>query len=120
MAKRKNLFWNSAARVMDLILEDIGKPSIFKDVIGKAKRLCKFFYNHFFMLNLFRQQMRQRELKRHSVTRFVTYFLCLKSFEENKVCLKVMLGSKKWLESNFACSDERMSVMSIITKDDNF
>jgi hypothetical protein len=44
----------------------------------------------------------------------------LESFEENKVCLKVMLGSKKWLESSFARSDKKISVMSIITKDDNF
>jgi Protein of unknown function (DUF 659) len=32
MAKRKKLFWNPcAAHVMDLMLEDIGKLSIFKD-----------------------------------------------------------------------------------------
>jgi hypothetical protein len=31
-----------------------------------------------------------------------------------------MFGSKKWLESSFARSDEGMSVMSIITRDDNF
>jgi Protein of unknown function (DUF 659) len=57
MAKKKKLFWNScAAHVIDLMLEDIGKLSIFRDVIGKAKRLCKFIYNHFLMLNLFRRK----------------------------------------------------------------
>jgi Protein of unknown function (DUF 659) len=56
MAKRKKIFWNPcAAHVMDLMLENISKLSIFKDVIGKAKRMCKFIYNHFWVLNLFRQ-----------------------------------------------------------------
>jgi hypothetical protein len=50
--------------------------------------------------------MGQRELKRPSVMRFATHFLCLESFEKNKVYLKIMFGSKKWLESNFARSDE--------------
>jgi hypothetical protein len=44
----------------------------------------------------------------------------LKSFEKNKVCLKTMFGSKKWLESNFARSDEGITVMIIITRDDSF
>jgi hypothetical protein len=105
---------------MDLMLEDIGKLPIFKDVIGKAKRVCKFIYNHLWVLNLFRQQTGQRELKMSGVTRFTTCFLCLESFEKNKVFLKMMFGSKKWLESNFARSNEGMTVMSIITRDDSF
>jgi Protein of unknown function (DUF 659) len=47
MAKRKKIFWNPfAAHVMNLMLEDIGKLSIFKDAISKKKRVCKFIYNH--------------------------------------------------------------------------
>jgi Protein of unknown function (DUF 659) len=120
MAKRNKLFWNPcAAHEMDLMLEDIGKLSIFKDVIGKAKRVCKFIYNHLWMLNLFRQQTGQRELKKAGCDEIRNMFSMFGKLKK-KVCLKMMFGSKKWLESNFARNDEGMTVMSIIIRDDGF
>jgi Protein of unknown function (DUF 659) len=121
MEKRKKLFWNPcAAHCMDLILEDIGEVQIFRDTIRKAKQVCTFIYNHSWVLNLFRQQKGQRELKRPGITRFATCFLTLESFEKNKIALKSLFGSKKWLESNFTRNYEGKKAEATIIRDDRF
>jgi Protein of unknown function (DUF 659) len=121
MEKRTKLFWNPcAAHVLDLILEDISNIPIFKDCIHKAKQVSNYVYNHAWVLNLFRQQTGQRELKRPGVTRFATCFLSLESFEKNKITLKAMFCCRKWLESTFAGTLEGQRVMDIIIKDGNF
>ncbi|WRX25456.1 protein of unknown function DUF659 - like 3 [Theobroma cacao] len=68
----------------DLILHDIGNLPIFKEIIQKNKQYSK-----------------KKKLKKVGLTRFATFFLTLKSFEDNKFLLQAMLTSQEWANGHF-------------------
>ena len=51
MERHPTIFWTPyAAHCLDLMLEDIGKLQWIKSCVEKAKNICKFVYNHAFVL----------------------------------------------------------------------
>jgi flavoprotein len=47
MEKYNHIFWTPcAAYYIDLILEDIGKDNLIRDIVQKAQTITNFIYNH--------------------------------------------------------------------------
>ena len=74
-------------KIIDLILEDIDKISVFYNTIGKVKKITVFIYRHTWVLNLYRTFSNGRELIRPAVTTFATSYLTLKSILDQKIAL---------------------------------
>ncbi|XP_031254301.1 uncharacterized protein LOC116112286 [Pistacia vera] len=93
--KRRKLFWSPCvAHCLDLILEDIGKITVFYDTIAKAKQVTSFIYRHTWVLNLYRKFSMDKELARPAVTRFATSFLTLSCIMDSKLALSPCLHQK--------------------------
>jgi hypothetical protein len=103
MERHPHLFWTPcAAHCIDLMLEDIGKLPWIKTIIEKGRSVCKFIYNHTWVLNLMRKYTNDKELSRPGVTRFATNFLTLKSLLISKGGLRRMFVSEDWTASSYA------------------
>ncbi|XP_026452896.1 uncharacterized protein LOC113353543 [Papaver somniferum] len=64
-SKYDTFFWVlCVAHVLDLMLEDMEKFPFIKDVIGEARQISKFIYNHGWVLARFRQHSAGRNLLR--------------------------------------------------------
>ena len=80
MKRHPHLYWTPCvAHCIDLMLEDIGKLPWIKTIIEQGRSVCKFIYNHIWVLNGMRKYTNQKELSHPRVTRFATNFLTLKS-----------------------------------------
>ena len=61
--KRTKLFWSPcAAHCLDLILEDIGKISVFYNTIANAKKITTFIYRNTLVINLYRKYSKGKVL----------------------------------------------------------
>jgi hypothetical protein len=102
MERHNTVFWTPcAAHYIDLMLEDVGKIPFIKDVIDQEKSILKFIYNHGFVLNLMRKHTKDRELRRPTITRFVTHFLTLQSLLQCQYELKQMFVSGPWCDYRY-------------------
>eukprot|EP00253_Pinus_taeda_P036730 PITA_36730 len=82
MERYPNLFWTRcAAHCIDLMLEDIGKIPIVRDIVESSKSITKLIYNHSSVLSLMRRFTNNKELVRLAITRFDTTFISLQSVE---------------------------------------
>ncbi|XP_031284359.1 uncharacterized protein LOC116143083 [Pistacia vera] len=119
--KRRKLFWSPcAAHCLDLILEDIGKITVFYDTIAKAKQVTSFIYRHTWVLNLYRKFSKDKELARPVVTRFATSFLILSCIMDSKLALTSMFASEEWANSTYATTIKGKKVVDIILSDTRF
>ncbi|XP_043708696.1 uncharacterized protein LOC122657953 isoform X2 [Telopea speciosissima] len=114
--KRRNLFWTPcAAYCIDRMLEDFVKIKWVGECMDKGKKITKFIYNRAWLLNLMKKEFTEgRDLLRPAVTRFATSFATLQSLLDNRIYLKRMFQSIKWLSSRFAKLDEGMEVEKIV------
>ncbi|XP_057870338.2 uncharacterized protein LOC131076993 [Cryptomeria japonica] len=121
MERHPSIFWSPcAAHCIDLMLEDIGKIAWIKTCVEKAKNICKFVYNHAWVLNLMRQYTGQKELARPGITRFATNFITLQSLIRSKVALRCMLVGEEWTSSSYAMSAAGVDVADYIFDEPGF
>ncbi|XP_031258298.1 uncharacterized protein LOC116116350 [Pistacia vera] len=119
--KRRKPFWSPcAAHCLDLILEDIGKITVFYDTIAKAEQVISFIYRHTWVLNLYRKFSKDKELARPAVTRFATSFLTLSCIMDSKLALRSMFASEEWANSTHATTVKGKKVVDIILSDTRF
>jgi len=121
MERHPHLFWTPcAAHCIDLMLEDLGKLPWIKTVIERGRSICKFIYNHTWVLNLMRKHNEQRELSHLGVTRFATNFLTLKSLFDSKGGLRRMFVSEEWLASSYATTTAGIAAADHIFDEPSF
>ena len=102
MQKRPNLFWSPcAAHCIDLILEDIGRKKYVAVIVGKARQVTSFIYNHNWVIALMKKFTNGRELLRPGATRFATNFIALESLYTHRGALSEMISSRAWIDSRF-------------------
>lgn len=102
------------------MLEDIGKIPWVKRCVERARNVCKFVYNHSWVLALMRQYTKQKELARPGITRFVTNFLTLQSMLRSKSALKHMIVGDEWSSSSYATTPARKHMADCIFDDQGF
>ena len=81
------------------MLEDIGKLPLIKKTIRRANNLVEFIYAHSSTLSLLRNCTNQRELVRHTITRFTTSYLTLERLHKEKTDIRKMFISDGWKAS---------------------
>eukprot|EP00253_Pinus_taeda_P004546 PITA_04546 len=71
MERYPNLFWTPCvAHSIELMLEDIAKIPIVRDIVESSRSITKFIYNHAFVLSLMRKFTKNKELVHLAITRF--------------------------------------------------
>jgi len=94
MERYPNLFWTPcAAHYIDLMLEDIGKIPIVRDIVESSRSITKFIYNHVSVLSLMRKYTKNKELVHLAITRFATTFISLQSLLNSMWDVKSMFLS---------------------------
>ena len=110
MERHPHIFWTPcAAHCIDLMLEDLGKLPWIKKIIEQGRSVCKFIYNHTWVLNLITKHNDHKELSHLGVTRFATNFLTLKSLLDSKGGLRFMFVSEEWIASSYAKTATRIA-----------
>ncbi|XP_059076669.1 uncharacterized protein LOC131875947 [Cryptomeria japonica] len=121
MERHPSIFWSPcAAHCIDLMLEDIAKIAWIRTCVEKAKNICKFVYNHAWVLSLMRQYTGQKELARPGITRFATNFITLQSLIRSKAALRRMLVGEEWTSSSYAMSFVGVDVADYIFDEPGF
>ncbi|RRT31597.1 hypothetical protein B296_00059020 [Ensete ventricosum] len=114
MKKRQTLFWTSrAAHCIDLMLKDIGELDMVKKCVARAQSITKFIYNHHWVHSLMQKYVND-EILRPGVTRFATNFITLKSLQQKRNDLKVMVTSQEWSDSKYSKSSDGKKMEKII------
>ncbi|XP_042488498.1 uncharacterized protein LOC122068686 [Macadamia integrifolia] len=91
-----HLFWTPyASQCIDLMLKDMGNLKAVKSVVEKARQVTTYVYNHGFALNLLRTKC-GGHLVSPWLTRFVTNYITLKSFEMKKSGLRSVFALDEW------------------------
>ncbi|KAL0308060.1 UNVERIFIED_CONTAM: hypothetical protein Sangu_2995700 [Sesamum angustifolium] len=113
---RRNLFWTPcAAYCIDQMLEEFMKLNRVRDCIEKGQKITKFIYNRIWLLNLMKKEFTGgEELLKPSVTRSASSFSTLQSLLDQRVGLRRMFQSKKWVSSRFSKLDEGKEVENIV------
>ena len=96
MERHPHLFWiPCVAHYIDLMLEDLGKFPWIKTIVEQGRSVCKFIYNHTWVLNLMKKYTNQKELSCSGVTTFATNFLMLQSLLNSKGSLRCKFVSEE-------------------------
>ncbi|KAG6748346.1 hypothetical protein POTOM_048263 [Populus tomentosa] len=114
--KRRNLFWTPCAiHCIDQMVEDFLNIKWVGECIDKAKRVTRFIYNNTWLLNYMKKEFTKgQELLRPAVTKYGTTFFTLQSLLDQRVGLKRMFQSNKWVSSRFTKSDDGREVEKIV------
>ncbi|XP_057856303.2 uncharacterized protein LOC131065720 [Cryptomeria japonica] len=105
MERHPSIVWTPCvAHCIDLMLEDIGKLPWVKRCVEMARNICKFIYNHSWVLALMRQYTKQRELARSRITRVGTNFITLQSMLRCKATLRRTIVGEEWSSSSYAAT----------------
>lgn len=114
--KRRNLFWTPCAvYCIDRMLEDFLNIKWVGECIDKAKKVTRFIYNNTWLLNFMKKEFTKgQELLKPAVTKFGTNFFTLQSMLDQRVGLKKMFQSNRWLSSRFSKLDEGKEVEKIV------
>ncbi|XP_020258387.1 uncharacterized protein LOC109834783 [Asparagus officinalis] len=114
--KRPRIFWTScAAHTTNLMLQDIGKLTNFKNIIEKARALTVFIYGHTRTLALMRKCTRRKDIVRPGTTRFATSFLTLGSLLEKKDALMAMFNSDEFTSLKFVGAAKKKALTANAT-----
>ena len=87
-----------AAHIIDLLLEDWGKESTFKQLILMAKRVCIYIRNRHVTMALFRQFNPKLSMILPAETRFGCQFLMITQLLKVKAALLQVVVHKRWEE----------------------
>ncbi|XP_020268539.1 uncharacterized protein LOC109843955 [Asparagus officinalis] len=114
--KRPRIFWTSCvAHTTNLMLQDIGKLTKFKNIIEKARALTVFIYGHTRTLALMRKCTRRKDIVRPGTTRFATSFLTLGSLLEKKDALMAMFNSDEFTSLKFVGAAKKKALTANAT-----
>jgi hypothetical protein len=102
------------------MLEEIGKLEWVKSCVDKAKNICKFIYNHTFILSTMRAYTGGKELARPGITRFASIFITLQSLLTSRGDLRRMFVGVEWTTSSYATTTAGVDVANCIFDEDNF
>ena len=115
MERHPTIFWSPhAAHLIDLMLEEIGKLEWVKSCVERAKNICKFIYNHSFVLSTMRDSTGVKELTRPGITRFASNFMTLQSLLTSRDDLRSMFVGRKWISSSYATTTAGLDVVNCI------
>ncbi|KAJ6972758.1 uncharacterized protein [Populus alba] len=114
--KRRNLFWTPCAiHCIDQMVEGFLNIKWVGECVDKAKRVTRFIYNNTWLLNYMKKEFTKgQELLRPAVTKYGTTFFTLQSLLDQRVGLKRMFQSNKWVSSRFTKSDDGREVDKIV------
>ncbi|PKI68642.1 hypothetical protein CRG98_010922 [Punica granatum] len=114
--KRKNLFWTPCAvHTIDHLLEDFLKIKWVGECFEKAKKITKFVYNATWVLNYMKKEFTGgKELLMPGATKLLTSFFTIRSLLDQRVGLKRMLQSNRWLSSRYSRSEGGIEVGKIV------
>jgi hypothetical protein len=97
------------------MVEDFLNIKWVGECVDKAKRVTRFIYNNTWLLNYMKKEFTKgQELLRPTVTKYGTTFFTLQSFLDQRVGLKRMFQSNKWISSRFTKSDDGREVEKIV------
>jgi hypothetical protein len=102
------------------MLEDIGKIEWIKSCVEKAKNICKFIYNHAFVLATMRKYTGNRELARPGITRFASNFITLKSLMTSREELRRMIVGEEFVSSSYATTTAGIELGNVLFDEDGF
>ncbi|XVE73527.1 hypothetical protein DITRI_Ditri11bG0125300 [Diplodiscus trichospermus] len=114
--KRRNLFWTPCAVYsIDRMLEDFVNIKWVGECMDKAKKVTRFIYNNTWLLNFMKKEFTEGEdLLKPAVAKFSTNFFTLQSLLDQRVGLKRMFQSNRWLSSRFSKLEEGKEVEKIV------
>eukprot|EP00253_Pinus_taeda_P006025 PITA_06025 len=116
-----NLFWTPCdAQCIDLMLEDIGKIPIVRDIVESSKSIRKFIYNHASVLSLMRRFTNNKELVRPAITRFATIFISLQSLLNSMWDVKSMFLSADWRSLSISRKPKGGGICRLVSYDQSF
>ena len=81
MERHPTIFWSPCAEEIDKFV---------KSCVERAKNICKFIYNHAFVLSTMRKYTGGKELARPGITRFASNFITLQSLLTSRDGLRSM------------------------------
>lgn len=117
MEKYKTFFCTtSGAHCIDIMLEEIGKMDVMKEVLAKAKQVTQFVYNNAWVLNLMRKKTGGRDIIQLATTRFASIFLTLQSIVSLKGHLHQMFTGATWMQSTLSKQRAGLEVAEIIVE----
>ena len=117
MEKYKTFFCTtSGAHCIDIMLEEIGKMDVMKEVLAKAKQVTQFVYNNAWVLNLMRKKTGGRDIIQLATTRFASLFLTLQSIVSLKGHLHQMFTGATWMQSTLSKQRAGLEVAEIIVE----
>lgn len=115
MEKYKTFFCTACGvHCIDLMLEDIGKMDVIKDVLAKAKQVTQFIYNNAWVLILMRKKTGGRDIIQLATTRFASIFLTLQNMLSLKGHLHQMFTGAAWMHSTFSKQRAGLEVAEVI------
>jgi hypothetical protein len=118
MERYCSLFWiPCVGQCIVLMLEDMGKTSLIKEVIDQAWSVPKFIYNHTSVLSLMRRHTQNMELRRLAITRFATNFITLQSLLRCQFELKQMFVCDEWQDSTYNRREDGKSIARLVYND---
>eukprot|EP00253_Pinus_taeda_P010935 PITA_10935 len=121
MERYPNLFWTPCAtHSIDLILKDIGKIPLVRDIVESSRSVTKFIYNHASVLNLMRRFTNNKELVRPAITRFATTFISLQSLLNSMWDVKRTFLSQDWRALSISRKPEGESICRLVSYDQSF
>eukprot|EP00253_Pinus_taeda_P003827 PITA_03827 len=121
MERYPNLFWTPcAAHCIDLMLKDIGKIPIVRDIVESSKSITKFIYSHASVLSLMRRFTNNKKLVRPAITRFATTFIYLQSLLNSMWDVKSMFLSADWCSLSISHKPEGEGICRLVSYDQNF
>lgn len=109
-----------ASHCIDLMLEDLGKITVFSTTLDKAKHAVKFIYGHSIIFSMIRRYTCDRKLICRAVMSFCTAFLTLQNIYKQKRPLIAMFISQEWAKTNYAKSNKGMETFCTLMYDPNF
>ena len=114
--KRRNLFWTPCATdSINHMLEDFMKIRCVGECVEKGQKITKFIYNQIWLLNLMKNEFTQgKELLRPAVTPCASSFATLQSLLDQRIALKKMFQSSKWVSSRCSKVGEGKEVEKIV------
>jgi hypothetical protein len=115
MEKYRTFFCTTCGvHCIDLMLEDIGKMDVIKEVLAKAKQVTQFIYNNAWVLILMRKKTSGRDIIQLATTRFASIFLTLQNMLSLKSHLHRMFTGSAWMHSTFSKERAGLEVAEVI------
>eukprot|EP00253_Pinus_taeda_P019670 PITA_19670 len=121
MERYPNLFWTRCvAHYIDLMLEDIGKIPLVRDIVESSRSITKFIYNHAYVLSLMRRFTNNKELVCPTITRFATTFISLQPLLNSMWDVKSMFPSQDWRALSISHIPKGEGICRLVSYDQSF